>query len=699
MAYLGVSPSNGVRKVHTYTATHSQTTFSGAGAENISLSYRDSTYIDVYQNGVKLGDADYTATSGTSVVLGTGATASDLVVVVVYDVFSVADTVSKTDGGQFDGNVTMAGTLAVTGNSTFSGEIITSTSGTSNVRVGENAGDAIASGGQYNVVVGDEAGTALTTGDNNVAVGFEALKTEDTHGNNVGIGYRALKTQNAGADGYNVAIGSDAGTALTTGVYNTIIGGLAGDALTEGTNNVAIGLNSLTADTLGKKSTAVGYQTLLTQNFTSATDTYNTAIGFEAGKSITTSIYNTLIGGLTGDAITTGGYNVAVGALALSTETAGQKSTAIGYGALSTQNLTSATDIYNIGVGHQAGTNLTTGGTNTLVGGLAGDAITTGSSNVAIGFSALSSNTTASHNTAVGYECMETNSTGTQNTAVGRRALEANTTADNNTAIGFEAMQNNTVGSASVGIGYRALYNQNYGSATDGLNVAVGNVAGGAITTAVQNTFLGHSAGNSTGGFTDHSYSVAIGAYAGQNQAQYGVAVGNETNFVTYDHSIVLGYNVDSVGANHITFGKNDGSDRVYNQFTSNASWTRVSDERYKTDIKDNTDCGLDFINDLRPVTFKWKSLSEIDNSLPDYDKDKTEAEYKNKMYGLIAQEVKQAMEKHNITDFGGHDVELASGIQGISQEMFVHPLIKAVQELSAQVTALQAEVKTLKGE
>jgi len=115
MAYLGVSPSNGVRKVHTYTATASQTTFSGAGAENISLSYRDSTYIDVYQNGVKLGDADYTATSGTSVVLGTGATASDLVVVVVYDVFSVADTVSKTDGGQFDGAVTFAGAFTSLG--------------------------------------------------------------------------------------------------------------------------------------------------------------------------------------------------------------------------------------------------------------------------------------------------------------------------------------------------------------------------------------------------------------------------------------------------------------------------------------------------------------------------------------------------------------------------------------------------------
>ena len=50
----------------------------------------------------------------------------------VFDVFSVADTVSKADGGTFDGNVTMGGTLAVTGttaltgNATFSGEFVDS---------------------------------------------------------------------------------------------------------------------------------------------------------------------------------------------------------------------------------------------------------------------------------------------------------------------------------------------------------------------------------------------------------------------------------------------------------------------------------------------------------------------------------------------------------------------------------------------
>ena len=115
MAYIGVSPSNGVRRVHTYTATASQTTFSGAGAEGTSLSYEDSNFVDVYQNGIKLGDADYTSTSGTSIVLAQGASVDDLVVVVVFDVFSVADTVSKADGGTFDGNVTMGGTLGVTG--------------------------------------------------------------------------------------------------------------------------------------------------------------------------------------------------------------------------------------------------------------------------------------------------------------------------------------------------------------------------------------------------------------------------------------------------------------------------------------------------------------------------------------------------------------------------------------------------------
>ena len=77
MAYIGTIPSNGVRRVHTYTATASQTTFSGASSEGVTLSYADTNYIDVFQNGVLLGSADYTSTSGTSVVLASGAPPSD----------------------------------------------------------------------------------------------------------------------------------------------------------------------------------------------------------------------------------------------------------------------------------------------------------------------------------------------------------------------------------------------------------------------------------------------------------------------------------------------------------------------------------------------------------------------------------------------------------------------------------------------
>ena len=121
MPYIGTSPSNGVRRVHTYTATASQTTFTGASSEGVTLSYADTNYIDVFQNGVLLGSADYTSTSGTSVVLAQGASADDLVVIVVYDVFSVADTVSKTNGGSFDSAVTMSDNLTVSGAFTSQG--------------------------------------------------------------------------------------------------------------------------------------------------------------------------------------------------------------------------------------------------------------------------------------------------------------------------------------------------------------------------------------------------------------------------------------------------------------------------------------------------------------------------------------------------------------------------------------------------
>ena len=98
MAYIGVSPSNGVRNRFQYLATAGQTSFSGSDANSLTLSYTDSLYMDVYQNGILLvpGD-DYTATTGTTVVLVQAASLNDIVEMVVYDVFSVNETYTKTE--------------------------------------------------------------------------------------------------------------------------------------------------------------------------------------------------------------------------------------------------------------------------------------------------------------------------------------------------------------------------------------------------------------------------------------------------------------------------------------------------------------------------------------------------------------------------------------------------------------------------
>tara|TARA_R100000654_G_scaffold4787_2_gene13966 strand:+ start:903 stop:1403 length:501 start_codon:yes stop_codon:yes gene_type:complete len=118
MPYIGKSTTIGVRQRYMYTATGSQTTFSGTDAQNLTLNYTDSNFIDVYLNGVLLKTGtDYTATSGTSVVLASGAVASDIVEIIVYDAFAVANFYNKTDSDSRYVNVsgdTMTGGLTVT---------------------------------------------------------------------------------------------------------------------------------------------------------------------------------------------------------------------------------------------------------------------------------------------------------------------------------------------------------------------------------------------------------------------------------------------------------------------------------------------------------------------------------------------------------------------------------------------------------
>jgi len=159
---------------------------------------------------------------------------------------------------------------------------------------------------------------------------------------------------------------------------------------------------ALSSDTLGSRSTAIGYAALGSQNFTTATNTFNVAVGHAAGNNVSTGASNTLIGGNAGAAINVGfnntalghnailalvdgDYNIAIGTNSLQADTKGNTSVAIGHGALQTQNFTTATDSFNVSVGYAAGSSVTTGVSNVLLGARAGSNVTTGGGNIIIG--------------------------------------------------------------------------------------------------------------------------------------------------------------------------------------------------------------------------------------------------------------------------------------------------------------------------
>lgn len=125
--FLGI-PASGVtttayRTVTEFTATAGQTSF--------SVPSYTAGYVDVYRNGVMLGTADFTATSGTTVVLASGATAGDLIRVESFYVSSVLNAIPAVAGAV---------------NNSYLGALST-----------------ITTGGGDTITVPDETGTMLTT--------------------------------------------------------------------------------------------------------------------------------------------------------------------------------------------------------------------------------------------------------------------------------------------------------------------------------------------------------------------------------------------------------------------------------------------------------------------------------------------------------------------------------------------------------
>jgi hypothetical protein len=342
----------------------------------------------------------------------------------------------------------------------------------------------------------------------------------------------------------------------------------------------------------------------------------------------------------------------------------------------------------NTAVGNNALYSLTSGERNTAVG-TAALFSNTSSQNTAMGYQALANNTSGYSLTAVGSNALTNNSTGTQNTATGNYALNANTTGMGNNSIGYTSLYFNTIGNYNVAMGNQASYFNDAGSD----NVAVGTRAlysnvGGSRNIAI---------GSNTLEAVNSSYNVAIGYGAGAvfSGGYNNVFVGYQARTIYNGlyNSIVIGANASATASNQVTIGNT--ATTVIRGFVN---WTNVSDGRVKKDIKQNVP-GLNFINRLNPVTYHLNldaadKISGITKT-PQADEREIAARKEKEAVtytGFIAQDVEKAAKELGY-DFSGVDAaKNERDLYGLRYAEFVVPLIKSVQELSAQTILLKEE-------
>jgi len=506
------------------------------------------------------------------------------------------------------------------------------------------------------------------TGTYNTANGFSALRSNITGGNNTANGYRAL-------------------FANTTGSYNIANGGEALSKNTGGFRNIAIGYLSLSENTTGNNNTAIGYQADVSiGNLSNATAIGNGAI-VDASNKVqigNTAVTAVKLGGAaavleTAQIKLTGG---SPGVSKVLTSDANGLATWVtpssGWGLNGNAGTTDGTNfigttdsnplnfrVYdekagridwestkaNTFFGYRAGDVTISGANNVAMGHWALAKNTTGNFNIAIGATALYSNTNGSSNTATGYQALRANTAGMSNTANGQSALYNNTTGNSNTAVGTDALTGNTTGGNNTGIGFRSLWY----NATGSSNTAIGFYANAVATAGSNNTAIGNYALLSSYG--DNNTAIGSGADV----------TGSLTN------ATAIGYNAKANASNKVRIG--DGNVTV---IEGQVGFTAASDKRLKTAIKP-MDKGLDFIKQLKPVSYQMKSDSE-----------------KRSNWGFIAQDIEALVGTNNAVLTIGQDSLRTLGLRYTD---FISPMVKAMQELNDQSEKLRAESAIIKAE
>ena len=473
---------------------------------------------------------------------------------------------------------------------------------------------------------------------------------------------------------------------MENGARNTAIGTYAAATLHTGDNNIYIGYLADTQDRASQDPSA-NNEIVIGANATGNGD--NTAT---IGNSNIEGFY---VGAGLGKLVEINN-NTALGSSALASTTSGNQNTALGN--LAGFNL--ATGNYNIYIGYGADTTVPSTNNEIVIG-----ANTTGHGD----YTATIGNTDI-RGFYVGDGDGRLVEVNTDNTAVGYNALKDNSIGDNNTAVGTTAL-------ASVG-----ACNQ---------NTALGNLAGYNLTTGDDDIFIGYNAEPS---IANADNEIVIGAYTvgnGDNTATIGNSnmkgfyVGSgDGKLVEVDgsnHEIVIGANAISHGSRTTTIGNNLTTDAyIHGHFHTNGSIntdgsinavghihtdgnithggtiTQTSDERVKRDIQP-TALGLDFIDKLSPVRYRRVNPADypeplLDSKFKGDDPAPRPPDDDTAYDGLIAQEVEAAIKDLGV-EWSGHDVDAATGKQGLQYGLLVVPLINAVKELKAKDDKLEKRI------
>ena len=196
---------------------------------------------------------------------------------------------------------------------------------------------------------------------------------------------------------------------------------------------------------------------------------------------------------------------------------------------------------------------------------------------------------------------------------------------------------------------------------------------------------------------------------SGDNYMTFGCYEDNGYGYIeNYGNSVGLYFWLGQTGSDMIIDADSSSSFRPYQDeefdlgessyrfddvYASNGT-IQTSDKRMKDNIKVSS-LGLDFINKLNPVQYKWKDYEAVKPASPDGQREEKTIKhtYERTHYGLIAQEVEKVLTDSGLTtkDFAPITYDEEADRYGMRYTELVGILIKGMQELSAKVEALES--------